>query len=165
MTTSTPRPSCSSALRTRRLRPVERVAAVELGGESVAYPFLRLEETPVVNDDIGGTPVVVFFSPGTTSALDGSVIAASRDVGATGIYRPPSRRPDPHLPPRLQHLHRRRDRLDLERPRPRRRWPSHRRDPNPHSPRQPLLVRLGRLPTRNPGLDPLAPPVLRSLLV
>ena len=69
-----------------RLRPVERVAAVELGGESVAYPFLRLEETPVVNDDIGGTPVVVFFSPGTTSALDGSVIAASRDVGATGVY-------------------------------------------------------------------------------
>ena len=69
-----------------RLRPVERVAAVELGGESVAYPFLRLEETPVVNDDIGGTPVVVFFSPGTTSALDGSDIAASRDVGATGVY-------------------------------------------------------------------------------
>ena len=52
----------------------------------MAYPFLRLEETPVVNDDIGGTPVVVFFSPGTTSALDGSVIAASRDVGATGVY-------------------------------------------------------------------------------
>ena len=69
-----------------RLRPVERVAAVELGGESVAYPFLRLEETPVVNDDIGGTPVVVLFSPGTTSALDGSDIAASRDVGATGVY-------------------------------------------------------------------------------
>ena len=69
-----------------RLRPVERVAAVELGGESVAYPFLRLEETPVVNDDIGGTPVVVFFSPGTTSALDGSDIAASRDVGAIGVY-------------------------------------------------------------------------------
>ena len=69
-----------------RLRPVERVAAVELGDESVAYPFLRLEETPVVNDDIGGTPVVVFFSPGTTSALDGSDIAASRDVGATGVY-------------------------------------------------------------------------------
>ena len=140
-----------------RLRPVERVAAVELGGESVAYPFLRLEETPVVNDDIGGTPVVVLFSPGTTSALDGSVIAASRDVGATGVYdrrlgdqtltfRPDSRR-----------LHRRRDRLDLERPRPRRRWPPNRRDPHPHSPRQPLLVRLGRLPTRNPGLDPLTP--------
>ena len=69
-----------------RLRPVERVAAVELGGESVAYPFLRLEETPVVNDAIGGTPVVVFFSLGTTSALDGSEIAASRDVGATGVY-------------------------------------------------------------------------------
>ena len=70
----------------RRLRPVERVAAVELGGESVAYPFLRLEETPVVNDDIGGTPVVVLFSLGTASALDGSDIASARDVGATGVY-------------------------------------------------------------------------------
>ena len=69
-----------------RLRPVERVAAVELGGESVAYPFLKLEETPVVNDDIGGTPVVVLFSLGTASALDGSDIASSRDVGATGVY-------------------------------------------------------------------------------
>ena len=65
---------------------MERVAAVELGGESVAYPFLRLEETPVVNDDIGGTPVVVLFSMGTASALDGSDIASSRDVGATGVY-------------------------------------------------------------------------------
>ena len=116
-----------------RLRPVERVAAVELGGESVAYPFLKLEETPVVNDDIGGTPVVVLFSPGTTSALDGSDIASSRDVGATGVYdrrlgdqtltfRPDSRR-----------LHRRRDRLDLERPRPRRRWPPRPARPSPPS--------------------------------
>ena len=69
-----------------RLRPVERVATVELGGESMAYPFLRLEETPAVNDEIGGRPIVVFFSPGTASALDAGSIAASRDVGATGVY-------------------------------------------------------------------------------
>ena len=69
-----------------RLRPVERVATVELNGETVAYPFLRLEETPVVNDDIGGTPIVVFHAPGTASALDRGTIANSRDVGATGVF-------------------------------------------------------------------------------
>ncbi len=69
-----------------RLRPVERVATVELNGETVAYPFLRLEEIPVVNDDVGGTPIVVFHAPGTASALDGGLIANSRDVGATGVF-------------------------------------------------------------------------------
>ncbi len=69
-----------------RLRPVERVVTVELNGETVAYPFLRLEETPVVNDDVGGTPIVVFHAPGTASALDRGTIANSRDVGATGVF-------------------------------------------------------------------------------
>ncbi len=41
-----------------------------------------------MNDHIGGEPIVVFFQPGTASALDGSSIAESRDVGATGVYRP-----------------------------------------------------------------------------
>ncbi len=71
-----------------RLSPVERVAAVELNGETVAYPFSLLEEQIVVHDTIGGEPVVVFFQPGTTSALGGPVIADARDIGATGVFRP-----------------------------------------------------------------------------
>ncbi|MCH7996398.1 MAG: DUF3179 domain-containing protein [Chloroflexi bacterium] len=69
-----------------RLRPMERVATVEINGEAAAYPFLVLEDNPVVNDTVGGTPIVVFFSLGTTSALDRSLIASSRDIGATGVY-------------------------------------------------------------------------------
>lgn len=69
-----------------RLRPVERVATVDLGEEAVAYPFLELESFPVVNDTVGGTSIVVLFAQGTRSGLDSSVIAASRDVGATGVY-------------------------------------------------------------------------------
>ena len=69
-----------------RLRPVERVATVELNGETVAYPFLKLEENPVVHDTVGGTPVVVLFSLGTASALDDTNIATSRDIGATGVF-------------------------------------------------------------------------------
>ncbi len=69
-----------------RLPPMERVATVELNGETVAYPFSRLAGTRVVNDVVGGTPVVVFHRGGTVSALDGGVISASRDVGAATVF-------------------------------------------------------------------------------
>ncbi|MEJ7655179.1 MAG: DUF3179 domain-containing (seleno)protein [Chloroflexia bacterium] len=71
-----------------RLPPKERVAAVSLAGEDVAYPFSRLVKERVVADRVGGQPVVVFFQPGVASALDAAAIADSRDVGATGVYRP-----------------------------------------------------------------------------
>jgi hypothetical protein len=71
-----------------RLPAAERVVAVELNGETVAYPFSALEEARVVEDTVGGEPVVVFFQPGTVSALDESTIADSRDVGSTGVFRP-----------------------------------------------------------------------------
>lgn len=40
----------------KRLRPMERVVAVSLGREDVAYPFSTLEKVRVVNDTVGGTP-------------------------------------------------------------------------------------------------------------
>jgi hypothetical protein len=69
-----------------RLPPMERVATVELRGETVAYPFSRLIPAHVVNDEVGGIPLVVFHQGGTVSALDGPVIAASRDVGAATVF-------------------------------------------------------------------------------
>ena len=69
-----------------RLPPMERVATVELGGETAAYPFSRLAQAHVVNDEVGGIPLVVFHQGGTVSALDGPVIAASRDVGAAAVF-------------------------------------------------------------------------------
>ena len=70
-----------------RLPAMERVAAVTLGEEPVAYPFESLEEEPVVNDEIEGVPIVVFWAPGTTSALDDGLVSQGRDVGATGVFR------------------------------------------------------------------------------
>jgi hypothetical protein len=69
-----------------RLPPMERVATVELGGETAAYPFSRLIPAHVVNDEVGGIRLVVFHQGGTVSALDGPVIAASRDVGAAAVF-------------------------------------------------------------------------------
>ncbi|MFQ6026435.1 MAG: DUF3179 domain-containing protein [Dehalococcoidia bacterium] len=69
-----------------RLLPKERVAAVTLGNEDAAFPFTVLNEERVVNYMVGGQDLVVFFKPGTRSALDGVLIGSSKEVGATGIF-------------------------------------------------------------------------------
>jgi hypothetical protein len=68
------------------LPPVARVLAVEINGQSVAYPYTILENKPVINDTIGDTSVVVLWTKGTASALDNFEISKSRDVGAAVIY-------------------------------------------------------------------------------
>jgi hypothetical protein len=69
-----------------RLRPMERVVTVSLGGEDVAYPFAVLEKAGVINDTVGSKPIVVFFQKGVASALDGSSIADSRDIGTAAVF-------------------------------------------------------------------------------
>ena len=71
-----------------RLLPKERVAALVIGDTSAAFPFSVLEKERVVNYNIAGQDTVVFFKPGAVSALDGSSIQQSRDVGATGVFDP-----------------------------------------------------------------------------
>ena len=69
-----------------RLLPMERVAALELDGQPLAFPFMTLEREGAVNYEVNGRNIVVLFQPGTASALDQSRIAESRDVGATGVF-------------------------------------------------------------------------------
>ena len=71
-----------------RLSPIERVSAVDLNGDAVAYPFSLLEEERVIHDTVGGEEIVVFFQFGTASALDAGQISDGRDVGAVGVFRP-----------------------------------------------------------------------------
>jgi hypothetical protein len=71
-----------------RLPPMERVVAITLEGQDKAYPYRVLAEQRVVYDRVGTQTVVVLYSAGTASALDGSRIAESRDVGATGVFLP-----------------------------------------------------------------------------
>jgi len=70
-----------------RLPPKERVVAVSLGGEDVAYPYSVLLRRRVAMDAVAGKPIVVFYRPGTVSALNSASIPDSRDVGATGVFR------------------------------------------------------------------------------
>ena len=69
-----------------RLAPKARVVSIDAPAEAVAYPVEALAAAGVVNDAVGDTPVTLFWQAGTTSALDAASIAASRDVGAVGVF-------------------------------------------------------------------------------
>lgn len=72
-----------------RLYVKEFVVGVEQNGEAVAYPFGALNDQPVVNDVIGGVPVlVVFEADGGASAVfsrlvDGQSLTFSAKDGLT----------------------------------------------------------------------------------
>ncbi len=69
-----------------RLQPKERVAAVAIGDEAAAFPFSIVEEERVIHYTVGSQDLVVFFKPGTRSALDDLLIGNSDEVGATGVF-------------------------------------------------------------------------------
>jgi len=69
-----------------KLPPMARVLAVDLGGEAVAYPYEALRSLKVVNDTVGGEPIVVFWAAGVASPLDDPLTAEGRDVGTAVAY-------------------------------------------------------------------------------
>lgn len=71
-----------------RLQAMERVVAVDVGGETAAYPFSLLAERLVVEDTVGGERIVVLYDPGAKSPLDAPSIRGSREIGAAAVYRP-----------------------------------------------------------------------------
>jgi hypothetical protein len=70
----------------RRLLPKERVVALTINGVAAAFPYATLKQQRVVHYTVGEQDLVVFFKPGTRSALDKPVIADSTAVGATGVF-------------------------------------------------------------------------------
>jgi len=71
-----------------RLPPKERVVTIGQGSQSVAFPYSELMKVGVASATVGGDDIVVLWSPGTASALDNAIIDGSRDIGATGVFRP-----------------------------------------------------------------------------
>ncbi|MEE8117978.1 MAG: DUF3179 domain-containing protein [Gammaproteobacteria bacterium] len=69
-----------------RLPPMERVIAVRTEYAMRLYPFSRLREKRVVNDQVGNEPIVVFSRPGTLSVLDAGAIRESRRVLSATAY-------------------------------------------------------------------------------
>lgn len=71
-----------------RLPAMERVVGLVVAEQAVAYPFSALAEAGVVNDEVNGQPVTVFFAPDTLSALDTAVIEQARAIGSAVSYNP-----------------------------------------------------------------------------
>ena len=69
-----------------RLPAMERVLHVTAGGTERIYPFGAFADEPVINDKVGGEPVVVVSREGTLSALDQSRIANSRRIPSAAAY-------------------------------------------------------------------------------
>ena len=69
------------------LPAMARVLTIEFGEEAAGYPYDALQDVHVVNDNVGGTDVVIFWAPGTSSALDASTIAEGRDVGSANAFK------------------------------------------------------------------------------
>jgi len=74
-----------------RLAAMERVLGLEVRGDVVAFPYFRLRElargdVSAAHATVGGDPIVVLWKAGTASALDGTEIAASRDVGSAAAF-------------------------------------------------------------------------------
>ncbi len=69
-----------------RLGPKERILGVKVGDTAIAFPFGRLRQQRVINTEIGGEPIIVFWKPGTRSALDEEAIADSYDVGSAAAF-------------------------------------------------------------------------------
>ena len=65
-----------------------RIVGILRDGEALAVPLFQLREERVVEHELAGEPLVVFWEPGTASALDSHSIIDGEDIGATGVFIP-----------------------------------------------------------------------------
>jgi hypothetical protein len=69
-----------------RLSPKVRVLGVVIGEEASAYPFPSLAQHAVVNDEVGGEPMVVVWTDGAASGLGAPTVAGGDIVGAANAF-------------------------------------------------------------------------------
>ena len=68
-----------------RFPALERVVAVTVDESTTGYPFSIISESRVVNDEVGGTAIAIFWgAPSTTDALDSFQVADGQAIG-TGV--------------------------------------------------------------------------------
>ena len=67
--------------------PMTRVVQIVVADEAAAVPYPVVSEEGVVEREVGGVPVVVFWQAGTASALDARTVSGGRDVGTANAFR------------------------------------------------------------------------------
>jgi hypothetical protein len=68
------------------LLPRELLVTLSIDGTDKAYRHRDTKALGAVNDKVGGVPLVVFHGRGAVSAMDQARIAASREIGSTGVF-------------------------------------------------------------------------------
>lgn len=72
-----------------RFPALSRVVGVTIEEGEKAYPFSRVSEERVINDEINGRPVAIFWgAESTTDALDAGDISEARAIGTAIAYDP-----------------------------------------------------------------------------
>ena len=67
---------------------MERVLAVRVEDNELAFAYADLQEEKVLEREVGGREVVVFWEAGTASALDAGKLSGGRDVGTAQAFYP-----------------------------------------------------------------------------
>ena len=71
-----------------RYTAMTRLVGVHHGGDAVAVLLNTLQRRRVIDLTLAGQPVIVWWQPGTASALSAATVAGGSDVGATGAFSP-----------------------------------------------------------------------------
>lgn len=74
------------APRDERLPPDSRVVGLGTDRDPVAIAVEHLREQRVVDLEVDGDPLTVWWAPGQASALEDSSVAGGSDVGSTGAF-------------------------------------------------------------------------------
>ena len=71
-----------------RFTAMTRIVGILRDDEALAVPLFQLRDERVIEHDLAGQRLVVFWEHGTASALDSASIIDGEDVGATGVFIP-----------------------------------------------------------------------------
>lgn len=71
-----------------RFTAMTRIVGVERGGDALGIQRSLLEDQRVVQTPFGDDDIVVFWAPGTASALDAATVSGGDDVGTVGVFDP-----------------------------------------------------------------------------
>ncbi len=71
-----------------RLPATERILGYHKDDTAVAYPLPEIQEAKILEDQIDGRDIVIFYAPGQVSALDKSIIEKSKEVGSAAMFIP-----------------------------------------------------------------------------
>src|SRR5215831_15377072 len=71
-----------------RYTAMTRLVGMRSGTDAVAVLLSALKRRRVIDLTLAGRPVVVWWQPGTASALSSATIAGGPDIGATGAFTP-----------------------------------------------------------------------------